>query len=362
MFSFLELNYLSALLRDAMKLAKQKNQDQRPVSLFKLVSYGPQSLFCRGHIQIEGLYMKISRRNAFTAMAMGAMGITRPLILRGMGTESLSSFRFCLNTSTISGQDSGLMEYIEIASKAGYDGIEIWVRDVKAALNTGHTLSSINVFIADHGLKVENAIGFAPWMADGEAGFIQMKQDMEMLAGIGCHRIAAPPAGVPADQVLDLFDTGIKYKRLLDLGRETGVMPQLEFWGASPVLWHLGQVLMIAAAADDPDVKILPDVYHMFRGGSGFNALKILGGNLIDIFHMNDYPGSIPREQQGDNDRVYPGDGSAPMKQILTELRNMGGEKVLSLELFNPGYWEEEPLLVARRGLDKMKALAQELG
>ena len=43
------------------------------------------------------------------------------------------------------------------------------------------------------------------------------------------------------------------------------------------------------------------------------------------------------------------------MKQILTDLVNMGGEKVLSLELFNRSYWEEDPLEVARTGLQKMK-------
>ena len=294
-------------------------------------------------------------------MAMAALGMTHPAPLRGEISKLTSIFRYCLNTSTISGQDLGLLKYIEIASKAGYHGIEVWVRDVETALKEGHTLSSLKSYIDDHGLQVESAIGFAPWMTDGEAGFIQMEKEMQMLAGIGCRRIAAPPAGVSTDKPLDLFAVGEKYKQLLDLGRNTGVMPQLEFWGSSPVLWHLGQVLLIAAVADDPDIKILPDVYHMFRGDSGFNALKMLDGNLIEIFHMNDYPSSKPREQQDDADRVYPGDGAAPMIQILTDLKNMGGEKVLSLELFNRAYWEEDPLLVARTGLSKMKSLVMEI-
>lgn len=294
-------------------------------------------------------------------MAVGTLGMTHPPSLHGTRSSTPSTFRFCLNTSTISGQDPGLLSYVEMASRAGYEGIEVWVRDVEAALQAGHTLSSLNAFISDHGIRVENAIGFAPWLTAGESGFTRMKKEMDMLAGIGCRRIAAPPAGVPSDQQLDLFAAGERYKRLLDLGRKTGVMPQLEFWGASPALWHLGQVLMIAAAADDPQVKILPDVYHMFRGGSGFHALKMLDGNLIDVFHMNDYPDSIPREQQNDSDRVYPGDGSAPLVQILTDLRNMGGEKILSLELFNQNYWKEDPMLVAKLGLEKMKALVREI-
>lgn len=232
---------------------------------------------------------------------------------------------------------------------------------MQAALDEGYSLSELKSYIEDHGVKVENAIGFAPWMAEGSKGFEQMEQEMALLAGIGCHRIAAPPAGVPADRTLDLFVTGEKYARLLELGRKTSVMPQLEFWGSSPVLWHLGQVLMIAAVANDSDARILPDVYHMFRGDSGFNALKMLKGELIEVFHMNDYPASKAREEQGDSDRVYPGDGAAPIRQILTDLKNMGGDKVLSLELFNRTYWKEDPLQVARTGLLKMKSLVKEI-
>jgi 2-keto-myo-inositol isomerase len=305
--------------------------------------------------------MKISRRNALSALALGSLGVTAPVSLLGKEARSQSRFRYCLNTSTISGKNPGLLAYVDIASKAGYDGIEVWVRDVQSALESGHSLSSLKKYIDDHGIEVENAIGFAPWLAEGEAGFVQMEQEMQMLAGIGCKRIAAPAAGVPGDRPLDLFEAGEKYSLLLDLGRKTGVMPQLEFWGASSVLWHLGQALMIAAVAGDPDARILPDVYHMFRGDSGFHALKMLSGELIEIFHMNDYPSAIPREQQVDADRVYPGDGKAPLLQILTDLKNMGGEKVLSLELFNKTYWEEDPLEVARTGLIKMKSLVEEI-
>jgi sugar phosphate isomerase/epimerase len=305
--------------------------------------------------------MKISRRNALSLMAMGALGAKHPLALEAMDSSSPGRFMYCLNTSTISGQNLGLLDYIDVASKAGYEGIEVWVRDVEKALEAGHTLSSLNTIISGQGLRVESAIGFAPWMAEGDSGFVQMKKEMEMLAGIGCQRIAAPPAGLPADKELDLFAAGLRYRKLLELGRETGVMPQLEFWGSSPVLWHLGQALMIAAVADDPEAKILPDVYHMFRGGSGFHALKMLSGDLIDLFHLNDYPATKPREKQNDADRVYPGDGHAPLIQILTDLKNMGGEKILSLELFNRTYWEEDPLQVATTGLDKMKALVREI-
>ncbi len=275
--------------------------------------------------------------------------------------KSPSRFRYCLNTSTISRNSKGIESHLEIASGAGYDGVEIWVSDLSAYLESGKSLGALYRKLENLGLKVESAIGFSPWLAEGEAGFRQMKEEMQILAELGCRRIAAPPAGLDGSVPIDFLEAGVTYRHLLDLGRETGVMPQLEFWGASPALWHLGQALMIAAASDDPGARILPDVYHLFRGGSGFNGLKFLRGDLIEVFHMNDYPGDKPRNEQTDADRIYPGDGVAPVESILSELKAMGGEKVLSLELFNRSYWEKDPLEVARTGLMKMKSIAENL-
>jgi len=184
---------------------------------------------------------------------------------------------------------------------------------------------------------------------------------MKMMAVLGCPRIAAPPAGVEEDKPLDFQKAGARYHEILALGRKYKVMPQLEFWGASGTLYNFGQALAIAAAANDPDARILPDVYHLFRGGSGFNGLKLVGGKTIEIIHMNDYPASKPVNEQTDSDRVYPGDGSAPIRQVLRDLRAMGGSKVLSLELFNKLYWTQDALLVATTGLQKMKSLVNEI-
>src|SRR5690606_38561697 len=298
----------------------------------------------------------ISRRKIIKAI-----GVSPALILAPQFSEAkapiASSFSYCLNTSTIRGQNPGILKYIEIASEAGYDGIELWISDIKAFLEEGNSVSKLRKHLEDHHIKLENAIGFAPWMAEDEEkkklGFAQMKEEMEILADLGSKRVAA--TGIGATAPVDLFRAGQSYKELLDLGRTTGVMPQLEFWGAFAPFHHLGQTLMVAAVANDPDARLLPDVYHLFRGGSGFDGLKMLSGHLVEVFHLNDYPGDIPREQQEDKHRVYPGDGVAPMGQLLTDIGNMGGSKVLSLELFNPDYWKQDPLLVAQTGLKKMK-------
>jgi len=265
--------------------------------------------------------------------------------------------RLSLNTSTISGQKLGIEKYIDIAARAGYECIEPWIGDLKAYVEKGGTLRALKKLLDDSKVAPINAIGFAPWMTDDDeqrkAGFKQMREEMEIMAALGCPRIAAPAAGVKTTP--DLFKVGERYRELLELGRQTGVKPQLEIWGAS-VFHHIGQAMMAIAVANDPDVRILPDVYHLFRGNSGFENLKMLDGNMIEIFHMNDYPGNMAREQMEDKDRVFPGDGIAPLKQIIADLKAMDGEKILSLELFNREYWKQDPLTVAKTGLEKMRA------
>ena len=57
-----------------------------------------------------------------------------------------------------------------------------------------------------------------------------------------------------------------------------------------------------------------------------------------------------------DGDRVYPGDGVAPLADILRTLREIGFDGYLSIELFNPTYWKQDPLEVgARSGLQKLR-------
>ncbi|MFW5901157.1 MAG: TIM barrel protein, partial [bacterium] len=110
-----------------------------------------------------------------------------------------TTFKYCLNTSTIEGQDLTLHEYIDVAGEAGYDAIELWVEDVRKYLEEGNSAEKLKRHIENNGLTVENAIGFATWLAPGEEGkkngFSQMEKDMEMMGQIGCKRIAAPPAG-----------------------------------------------------------------------------------------------------------------------------------------------------------------------
>ena len=87
--------------------------------------------------------------------------------------------------------------------------------------------------------------------------------------------------------------------------------------------------------------------------------MRGIPGEKIAVFHFNDAPAEPARAEQSDADRVYPGDGILDLGQMIAILKDAGYAGVISLELFNPSYWEEDPAEVARIGLEKMQATLQ---
>jgi len=276
--------------------------------------------------------------------------------------EKAGSFVYSLNMSTLRGHKLGFRKELEVASKAGYGSVEIWINTLQDYLKTGGTLSDAKKIIDDLGIKVEDAIGFAPWIAEDEPVRVkaleQLKMEMDQLAQIGCPRVAAPPMGATTGASLELSKIAERYRTILELGDKTGVVPHLELWGFSKNLSRVGEILYVAAEASHPSARVLMDVYHLHKGGSGMDSVKLVGKPLIEIFHVNDYPAAPPRETITDADRVYAGDGIAPLKDLLKSLKNPDKPVILSFEVFNKGYYAQDALLVAKTGLEKMKKIA----
>jgi sugar phosphate isomerase/epimerase len=272
-----------------------------------------------------------------------------------------ASFRYCLNTATLRGHKLGIVKEVEVATKAGYDAIEPWIEALQAYVQGGGALKDLGKQIKDSGLTVEDAIGFPQWLVDDDArrakGVEQAKREMDMVAQIGGRRLAAPPVGATDLPKLSVAQAAERYRVLLEAGAQIGVVPQLELWGFSKNLGRLSECVAVAMETGHPSACVLVDVFHLYKGGSDFRGIRLLGPEAIQMLHMNDYPNDPPREKIDDSFRAYPGDGVAPLTELLQALRRTGGQKVLSLELFNRKYWSEDPLEVAKTGLAKMKAV-----
>jgi sugar phosphate isomerase/epimerase len=267
----------------------------------------------------------------------------------------MSEFTYCLNTSTI--RPTPLLDKIEIAGKAGYDAIEPWNDEISAFLEQGGKFADLKRALADAGLKVVSVIALHGWItaegAERERVLDDCRSRMTQAVELESPYIVASPP----HEVVDLKRASERFAELLDMGAGIGVLPTMEFLGFVAGINNVASAWAIASGTGDPRATVVADVFHMMRGGGSIDDLLTLDGDRIANFHINDLPPEPDPLIQKDADRVMVGEGIADLPLVIANLRVIGYRGPLSLELFNPRLWSEDPLHVARRGLERVRAL-----
>lgn len=269
----------------------------------------------------------------------------------------MPGFQYSLNSSTI--KPTPILEKIAIAAKAGYAGIELWHDDIDALIESGGSVSDVRKSLDDHGLVAPTTIHISGWFQPAgephQQAMDEAKRKLEQAAAVGApYAVAGPPHG-KADREL-----GAKhYREMLELGRSFGVKPAMEYLGFVEEMTDIEDALEIMQASEHPDASIVLDPFHCFVGGGPFESIGKLKPEQVAMSHFNDSPAAPPSSQLRDPDRVMPGDGICDLKLYCDMLRQIGYDSWLSLELFNEALWTQDPLEVARIGLDKMRAAAE---
>jgi 2-keto-myo-inositol isomerase len=267
-------------------------------------------------------------------------------------------FGYCLNTSTIRGNNLELPAVIAAASKAGFHAIEPWIMEIDRYTASGGSLKDLGKRISDAGLIVANAIAFNSFLDDDDtrraASMEKLKIDMDKVAQIGGTRIAAPPGNNRAAVSLD--NAARYYREALEMGQKAGVQPLLELWGTHPVLGPLSHGIYVSVAAGRSDASLLLDVFHLYKSGTPFASLQQINGAALHVMHLNDYPQAADSSTLNDSSRIYPGDGVAPLRQIFRDMRDNGFRGYFSLELFNRDYWTKSADENLKTAMDKIRA------
>lgn len=275
---------------------------------------------------------------------------------------SSSPFSYSLNTSTIRSDGVSVLEYIDIAADAGYDGIEPWAEEVDRWTAGGGTLAELRDRAEARGIQIVNLIAFFEWSVPEDdrraKGIEEARRCFEMADALGCGFVAAAPSGIH-ERELDIMPVARRFAELTAAVSDFSAKPLLEFWGVAQTLGTAGEAILVAAESGVHDVKLLTDIFHMYKGSGHQMGFEHFGPDRLGLVHVNDYPAQPPRATITDADRVYPGDGIAPWQQIVTHLHQLNYQGMLSLELFNPGYWAEGPQITARKGLEKLRACVE---
>lgn len=310
----------------------------------------------------------MKRRSFLTLGAGGILGSSLPgtaksaNIIEKRYQNGKSPWPVCLDTATI--RPASLLEKVDIAHEAGYDAIEPWDMELREFEEEGGNLKDLGEKIKDLDMFVPSVIGLwnalPPTQEEWEKSLPDTRERMRMAADIGSEHIQTIPNTIGENY--DIAWVANRYRDIIEIGiNEYGIKPAIVFVKFFP-LKTLGESAAIALNANHPDAKIIPDTFHMHISRGGFEGLKLLNGNMIAIFQFADAPASPGPDDLQDSQRVYPGDGVLPLAQSLRDLYATGFTGCVSLELYNPNYYEQNLLEVAKTGLQKTLAVIAEAG
>jgi sugar phosphate isomerase/epimerase len=261
-----------------------------------------------------------------------------------------------MNASTLRPFSLDAPAQLRACAAAGFQGAELWLRDIRAYQDAGGSLADLGKLARDLGVEVFDGIAFFEW-EDADpgvraAGVEKAKEEMCMLATMECWGVAAPPYGDTQNVTVEA--AGERFARLWSVGRECGVEPYLEMWGHRGNIRTVGAAMAILEHSGVRGAKLLVDPIHIHKGGGSFADLAALSKGSIGVVHVNDFSLAIDRAKLTDKDR-FPGDGEADLALFRDMVLRTGYRSYVSLEVFIEDYGGKTVEEVARRGLESLR-------
>lgn len=273
--------------------------------------------------------------------------------------------KLALNGATTMRAD--LASDIRAASAAGFDCLEIWASKLRNFLKE-NSPSDLKSLFDEHGIEPYsiNSIEHVTFR-DSEAHARLLKECEELCriaSEIKCPYIVVVPSPLPESKSqADVLEESV---RVLDaLGRIAeghGVALAFEFLGQPDCsVQTLAQASEIVGQLKRSNVGLVLDSFHFYAGGSTIESIDALQPQQLFIFHINDAE-DLPREQLEDRHRLLPGLGILPLKEITGALRRINYDRVTSVEIFRPEYWERDPSELAREARAAVSRVLAEAG
>jgi len=266
----------------------------------------------------------------------------------------VSPYELALHTWTL--DTTPLADALRIAKRAGWNAVELRRIDFDRARDAGHPAERVLDLVQASGLGVAAVGAEQGWMfaegADRERLLAVFGESCRWATALGCATVMSPVdrGGGPLERaVASLREVG-------DLAARHGVRLALEFNSQAQQFNTLARAREALARADHRACGLLLDTYHLQRSGAEPRALADLAPAEIAYVQYSDVPRS--GLQPGMTlDRLPPGRGSVPFREVFRLLAATGYRGYLSYEAPNPAAWARDPEEVAREALDATRAL-----
>jgi sugar phosphate isomerase/epimerase len=263
------------------------------------------------------------------------------------------TFPLALHTWTL--DTTPLADVLTAAQRAGFDAIELRRIDFKRLADQGWSARQVVDLVRDRGLPVATLGCEYGWVfAKGEESarlFQALRDTCATAVALGCGIVMSSPgryAGTMAEAVANM-------RVAADIAAEFDIKLAFEFSFQHPVINRLEVIRELVAAVGKPSLGLLLDAYHLARSGRPGRGFAEVAGEEIFAFQYSDVP-LHPTADARPTDRLPPGRGTIPWREVFQLLREKNYRGYLSYEAPNPLSWSRPAEEVAREAVAATRA------
>ncbi len=243
--------------------------------------------------------------------------------------------------------------------------IELWLTKVEEYLKT-HSPEQFTGLLQRHGLSAQVASfqgGILESQGERRAEAWQLfrqRLDLCRILGVTTLVVACDVPPPLSQTVIERVQVSLQQAALE--AEQRCVRLALEFQASSAFGNNLQTAAALVAEAGSPYLGLCLDAYHWHVGPSKPDDLALL--SVDNLFHVQFSDLSdVPRELATDSRRILPGDGDIRLDQIVGQLRQIGYQGLVSLEVLNPQLWQVPALQFGEIGMTALrKVLGQAQG
>jgi 2-keto-myo-inositol isomerase len=242
---------------------------------------------------------------------------------------------------------------IKAANLAGFELIEIWASKLREFLKS-KTTADLKMLLEENNLEPYsiNSIEHITFRTNEEYQKIKAETEefSKIAEEIGCPYVVVVPGKLPADATQEkIAEESVRVlNELGDISEKHNVSLAFEFLGQTDCsVQTLDFCKEIVEKVNRKNIGLVIDTFHFYVGNSSFEAIETLNPEKLFIFHINDAE-DLPKEKLTDAHRLYPGLGILPIKEIKERFDKIGYDRMVSIEIFRPEYWNANPFEVAK--------------
>jgi sugar phosphate isomerase/epimerase len=240
---------------------------------------------------------------------------------------------------------------------AGCPALEVWLTKLETHLRT-HSVEETKKLLERREVTLAAAAyqgGLLLSQGDArQVHFDHFRQRLDLCQTFGIRTLIVVADFVEAVEPIALERAVVSLKQAAQWAAAFDVRLALEFRGKATFCASLDTALALIHQCDEPNVGVNFDVFHFYTGPSKFEDLERLSAERLAHVQLCDLAG-VPRELATDSERILPGDGDFRLGPILDRFRAIGYDGWVSLETFNPTFWQAKPVQVAEIGITALR-------